>query len=193
MKEFLHKQRVLKRMALRMRNAGMYKAFASWESAAEELKREAAVVGKQEETAAEVRELAVQLDSIRNELTSSKDLERKLTKNVGEVSSQLAMSQREVLRMRKEVECARADEQRAVRDANVVLDELRKNECLYKLQLQQDLQNISLELKMCQKVTQDLGISFRVASVAQLAPKASLRLSLQGIKLAAKDGKSFLV
>ena len=55
------------------------------------------------------------------------------------------MSQREVLRIRKEVECARADEERAVRDANVVLDELRRNECLYKLQLQQDLQNISLE------------------------------------------------
>jgi len=45
-KELLHKKRVLGKMALRMRNAGMYKAWASWCENAKELQRQRSLLGK---------------------------------------------------------------------------------------------------------------------------------------------------
>jgi hypothetical protein len=144
---------------------------------------EEAAMANEEQRRSQAIELASQVDNLGVELTSSKERENQLSKK-------LAASWKEVAIIGRECEALRVGAEQAKRDADNLLDQLRKQDSLFKAQLQQGIYSISRELILAHKMAQELGIAMRVAEAhPHPGRKASMRLSMEGIKLAPKDGK----
>mmetsp|Transcript_14999 Transcript_14999/g.21856 ORF Transcript_14999/g.21856 Transcript_14999/m.21856 type:complete len:742 (-) Transcript_14999:123-2348(-) len=113
-----------------------------------------------------------------------------------EVSTQLVMSDREVLRARKDLSRARAGEARVVQEAEDQTDKIAKKEADLKGQLQYYCTAISADLKITHQISQEFAVAVREEarappSLARDVPKLTMRLAMEGIKLAAKDGAYF--